>query len=263
MLLKKKKIGSREVSFKTRQDRLNAFLIYLEMCGNFPEMEKDGCILENSHKLSLHRNYQDFWIYDYFKKLKMRDYVYCQCLHSFSGENDNLILSCLENGIEDTRQLIRKRKINPVIRTHLFQQFWSKGTDTREFLSSELYELIAPKFYELLKRGGWKIMSGAEKSYKWMQTHTTQSRLKYATKDVWLDFSLVYPHLVFPESFLEMGPGARRGAEFILGEKIGNEMNFYSWVIENLNSILKSNKISRIEAQVCYFRKYVYLKFGI
>ena len=235
------------------------------MCGDSKEMEADNLILNYKNKLSTGRNYQDDSLYGLIKKdnkyepdgktgltsLPFNQHVELQLWHSFLGEHDSVVHYGIKNGIEEMRRAYAAG-VFKALRTDLFQIYWSKGTNVRQWALTELSDVFVPKAIQMLKSGRkFTIMGFAEEFYSWAKTNTSQQRLKYSIKDMALDFSICFPDIVDPESFLEAGTGSRRGLEFIKGDKLtkGDNLWLYQEIMQHSEYPLEHNHYSRIEAQ--------------
>lgn len=261
----------------TEEERIGIWCDYFSMCGDKNEMMADDEFLKFPHVFSFRRDYQSDPLYGmHFKdgayvpngagmlSMSKEDHVYLQCLHSYSGENDQLVLDGVDHGVQWVKDSILNTD-RKVVRTDLFQIYWAKDTNVRKFMVDELPK-VADYFMEKLqepldgKRDRWKIMELAEDVYAWMGKNTSQSKMKYSTKDAVLDFSLVFTDSIDPESFLEAGTGCRRGLNQLFGEVKADpvwQQEAYDKIKAHTRYPLQHNHYSRIEAQVCYAFKFI------
>ncbi len=253
-------------------ERIGIWCEYLAFCGDKTEMEADPDFLRFPHVFSLRRDYQSDPLYgmSYDRELKcylpngtgmlsrpFEQHVFLQCLHSYSGENDQLVIDGVKNGVWWVQEKLLSDPDYKAVRTDLFQIYWTKGTDVRKFLAKELHYVVEYFMQKMQVKGPpMPIMELAEDVYAWMGKNTSQNRMKYSTKDACLDLSLCFPSQVDPESFLEAGTGCRRGLHQIFGVRVkadhGQQQEMYDRIKAHPRYPLEHNHYSRIEAQVCY-----------
>lgn len=195
------------------KERLNLFF---DFCDVFEE--KDHPVLKANPKQFSHPlHWDDIKSVQQYRQYKDRHGIEktfeLGVIHSFCGENDDLLTHMVGNGSFDNWK-------GPLVRGDLFQIWWPKGINTREFIWDN-HSKISNRLFEQIENGETSIVPLYKGLVEYVkELHPRFVRSSYANKNFVRHMAMAFPDIIDAESYINPGTGSFRGFQQIFAGDI-------------------------------------------
>jgi len=262
----------------TQDERLEKFF---EFCREFDKREDR--LLREDYQIFSHRLH---WHEHPFVELMTgvkdsRDRLWYALVFSFTNEHWGTLTHLMTHGIDKTREHF---KHNRHARSDLFQIYYPKGTDVKEWLLTGPLKAANALHHHLTNGKRYTMMQFAKILEAHFKKEQNFRSPLYPCKNAARYLAMAYPHLVDPESVLFGGTGHFDGMHQIFLENVNGKVKYeidadgefvpknhqanvwlsqMSYLCEHSNNPMTCQHWLNVEDKSCLFYKSIAIRHGV
>ena len=262
----------------THEERVAKFF---EFCRKF-DLREDKLLSEDYQIFSHRLHWHEHPFVELMNQVKdSRDRLWYALVFSFTNEHWGTLTHLMTHGIDKTREHF---KHNRHARSDLFQIYYPKGTDVKEWLLTGPLKAANALHHHLTNGKRYTMMQFAKILEAHFKKEQNFRSPLYPCKNTARYVAMAFPHLVDPESVLYGGTGHFDGMHQIFLENVNGKAKYeidangefipknhqanvwlaqMSYLCEHSDNPMTSQHWLNVEDKSCLFYKSIAIRHGV